>query len=258
VREAWDAIARAVARRTGLVLPEPVWEEGPECAVYGRQMRLAKIQLASHSVEDITDILVGKAAHLLSLAGTAQILHDLSQRAPIYQQEMDRLKIPTVFIHGMLRLLLKERVSIQDIETILATIIDGWKPGILPDSLVERVREPLSDWLCQTYSGEGQELTAVTLAPKVEGYLRGKLIDTAEGQFLDIDPELGSRFLDHIHEQLVPFQDEKRLLLLCSAGIRLALSKLIERGLPQLAVLSWNEVANDYDVHSVTTIDFKF
>ena len=98
----------------------------------------------------------------------------------------------------------------------------------------------------------------MTLAPKVEGYLKGKLIDTAEGQFLDIDPELGSRFLDHIHEQLLPFQDEKRLLLLCSAPIRLALSKLIERGLPQLAVLSWNEVANEYDVHSVTTIEFKF
>jgi type III secretory pathway component EscV len=255
VRDAWNAVSARVATRLGLILPEPAWVDDSECAVYSRQMRLAKIQLNSDSVEDIATVVVRHGAQLLSLADTARLLVGLRERAPIYGREMDRLEIPTVFVHGLLRHLLKEQVSIQDIETILSVVIEGWKPGCTVDSLLEPVREALAGWLCQTYGGAGQELTALILTPRLESTLKSKL---ASGRHVfNIDPDGdGRRFLEHLHSLLVEL-GEKGLVLLCAPEIRLALWRLIGRSFRQLPVLSWNEVTDDYDVQVAATVEFK-
>jgi flagellar biosynthesis protein FlhA len=257
IRQAWSDIARGVAGKLGLILPEPVWMESSECEVYGRQVLLARIQTGSHSVEDLTEMVVQKAATLLSLSDTAAILGDLNLRAPVYRQEMERLQIPIAFVHAILRLLLKERVSVQDIETILSAVVEGWRPGSTPDRLLERVRDRLGDWLCQTHAARPQELDALTLASKVEGFLKSKLQEAAEGDFLDLDADQGSRFLERLSGSLPDAPDE-RPVLVCSSQLRLALWRLTERSFPALPVMSWNEVTQDYDVNVLDTIEHKF
>lgn len=258
LKGAWDAIRDGVAQRIGLVLPEPVWVESTECVVYCRQVRLGTVQLGQHSVENLTDVLVRRAADLLSLADTARILHHLELRAPIYKGELDRLGIAPSFVHSVLRLLLKERVSIQDLEMILSTLIEAWKTGSRPEDVLERVREPLVDLLCQTYGGEAKELNVLTLAPKVEKFLKTSLSETSEGHSLALEPDLGSRFLDHLDHELSSFAEWEGLVLVCSPPIRLPLWKLTARVFPDLPILSWNEIAIDYNVNSVAMIEFKF
>lgn len=252
VRGAWTAVAQGVTRRLGLVLPEPVWQDGPECAAYCRQTRLASIEPGSHSVGDLVELVVAKADCLLSLAGTAGILEELKGRAPIYSEEMERLKIPASFVHSMLRLLLQERVSVQDIEQILSTVIERWKAGATPEALLEPVRERMADWMCQAMAGANRELAAVTLSPRMEAALKGKLKEFT----LELDEEPSNRLLDLLHEILSNLEEE-RPVVLCSSPLRLAFWRLAARGFPNLPVLAWSEVAPDYGVNVVATLEQK-
>lgn len=254
VRRAWQAIAQNLTERLGLVLPEPVWKDGPECAAYSRGTRLSRIQPESQSVGELAEVVAGKAASLLSLADTAAILADLEQRSPVYAQELRRLEIPPTFVHAVLRLLLTERVSIADIESILDVLLAEWSPGQRPEGALERVRERLGSWLCESHSAGTDELNGVTLAPKVESVLSGKV---TVAHNLELEPQAASRFLDALHEALVSPETE-RPLLVCSSNLRLPLFRLLERGLPGVPVLSWNEIPPDFGVNVLGTLEHRF
>ena len=253
VRRAWQDIARGISERLGLWLPEPVWVDGPDCAIYCRGTRLARIQPESQSVGELTEQVIGKSTYLLSLADTAAILSQLKQSAAAYANEMERLEIPTAFVHSVLKLLLTERVSIADIETILEVLILEWRPASTPEELLERVREALGPMLCEAHASANDELNALTLAPKVEGFLSSKV----SSHTLGLEAEAASRFLDTLHEALTA-QEVDRVVLLCAAPPRLALARLLERGLPGLPVLSWNEVVNDYGVNVLARVEHRF
>jgi flagellar biosynthesis protein FlhA len=247
-----------VAKRLGLLLSEPVWQESDECAVYSRQVRLAEVRPDSHSVEDLTEAVVGKAAHLLSLADTACLLDELEGRFPIYGQEMRRLDIPVAFVHSVLRLLLKERVSIQDLETILSAIVEGWQVRTSPDAMLERVRDRLSDHICRSFAARPGELLAVTLGEKVEVYLKGKLSESSGELVLHLEPEQAIRFLERLQDTLLSLEEGRPIVLVCGNSIRLGLWRLVERNFPGLGVLSWNEISPDTQVDSLALLEHKF
>jgi flagellar biosynthesis component FlhA len=214
---------------------------------------LASIEPGRHSVEDLVEMVVGKAACLLSLAGTASLLEELKGRASIYGEEMARLEIPTAFVHALLRLLLQERVCIQDLELILSAVIEGWQPKVKPDTLLASVRERMGDPLCESLAGPERELVAVTLAPRLEAGLKAKL---SQEQTLDLEEAQSNRLLDLLHEVLSNLEEERPLLLV-GRPLRLAVWRLVSRSFPALPVLSWGEVGADYGVNVVATLEQK-
>lgn len=254
LQRAWQAIALSLGERIGLSLASPVWRDGPECAVYCRGTRLARVQPESQSVGELTELVLSKAACLLSLSDTAGILAELERRSPVYAREMARLEIPASYVHAVLRLLLAERVSIADMETILDAVIAEWSPGRHAESILEKVRERLGPWLCETHAMDNDEIHALALAPKVEGYLTGKI---TAAHTLELESQAASRLLDAMHDSLLS-QEAERPVLVSSSALRLPLARLLERGLPGLPVLGWNEISADYAVNVLVMLEHRF
>ena len=71
-------------------------------------------------------------------------------------------------IQKVLQNLLKERVPIRDLVTILEALADGARINKDPDYLTDNVRQSLSRSICQRYTGEQDKLSVVTLHPKLE------------------------------------------------------------------------------------------
>jgi flagellar biosynthesis protein FlhA len=87
-------------------------------------------------------------------------------------------------------------------------------------------------------------LRAIVLDPALEQEVAEALVQTADGEFLAMDPQRGATLVDACAEQVEHALGRGgRPVLLCSARVRRHLRRLCEQRLPQLAVCSYNEIA---------------
>ncbi|MCE2597108.1 flagellar biosynthesis protein FlhA [Motilimonas cestriensis] len=143
-------------------------------------------------------------------------------------------------IQRVLRLLLKEKVSIRYVELILEALAESSTEGKDAEKLTERVRERLASRLCDRYLDEDDYLNVITITPQLEGRLKQLLVSGGES---GVDP----RVVDSTIKQLMKFTEAmitegKEPVLLCTSSLRAPLRKVIERVIPKLAVISAQEI----------------
>ena len=81
------------------------------------------------------------------------------------------------------------------------------------------------------------------------------LVQTADGEFLAMDPNLAAMVVDSAAEQVeLALAAGGRPVLLCSARVRRHLRMLCEQRLPQMAVCSYNEIAPGIGVETTGVI----
>ena len=119
------------------------------------------------------------------------------------------------------------------------------------DFLTEQCRISLARSICKQNLSDAGELLAITLAPDVENTIAAGI--SADGQSLSLDPSFTRNLIDNLNSEI-----EKALtntgnqpVILCSAPIRIAFRRLIERTFPQISVMSYNEVAPNTNAKSV-------
>ena len=98
--------------------------------------------------------------------------------------------------------LLRERVPIRDLETILETLGD-WAPRTKDtDVLTEYARHALARTICQLYKDEHNVIRVVTLDPKLEDLISGHLERSDRGTFLSLSPEMQNRLVAAVRSRL--------------------------------------------------------
>lgn len=146
-------------------------------------------------------------------------------------------------IQIVLQNLLREKVSVRDMVTILETLGYHCRVSKEPDYLTEQVRLGLSRSICKQHQNpETGELPVVTLDPSVEEQMAQGL--SQDGRTLSLGPGFTQKLfaaLNHEIEQVIGNQGIQPVIL-CNAKLRLPFRRLIERMLPQIAVLSYNEI----------------
>jgi flagellar biosynthesis protein FlhA len=146
-------------------------------------------------------------------------------------------------VQKVLQNLLAERVSIRDLLTILETLADYAALTKDPDLLTEYVRQKLSRSILHQYETQGGELPILTLGQDIEDQLANSITDTEQGSYLALDPELGQKVLTNLSRAIEKMaQMNIQPVLLCSPVVRRHLRKLTERFIPNLVVLSHNEI----------------
>ncbi len=156
-------------------------------------------------------------------------------------------------IQRVLRQLLRERVPIRDLTTILEAIADAASVSKDPDVITEAVRAVLGRALCSLYQNERGELPVISFSPALEQRLLSSIVRTDQGPVLAIDASeaqnLASRIARVLESAVV------QPVLLCTPGLRAHLWRLLSRALPQVAVLSHNEVPPAVPVTSLAVLD---
>ena len=158
-------------------------------------------------------------------------------------------------VHKVLQLLVRERVSIRDLSTILERLADYAHLSRDINILAEYVRQSLARQICEAYSDKAGVITVVTIDPALEETMIGSIHQSEYGSFLAIDPAVGEKVLVQISGHLQNFKRLKlKPVILCSPRLRPHFKRFIERSFPDLAVLSYNEIVPQVKVQSIGMI----
>ncbi|MFH1386183.1 MAG: flagellar biosynthesis protein FlhA [bacterium] len=158
-------------------------------------------------------------------------------------------------VHKVLQLLVRERVSIRDLSTILERLADYAHLSRDINILAEYVRQSLARQICEAYTDKKGVITVVTIDPGLEETLIGSIHQSEYGSFLAVDPNVGEKILVQISGHIQNFKRLKlKPVILCSPRLRPHFKRFIERSYPDLAVLSYNEIVPQVKVQSIGMI----
>jgi flagellar biosynthesis protein FlhA len=122
--------------------------------------------------------------------------------------------------------------------------------------LAEYARQALGRTIVAPYLDSENTLRAIALDPALEQELAEALVQTADGEFLAMDPVRAHGLVEASSQQVdQALARGGRPVLLCSARVRRHLRRLCEQRLPQLAVCSYNEIAPGVSVETIGVLD---
>jgi flagellar biosynthesis protein FlhA len=231
-------------------------------AIWISEDKKERAQIAGYTVVDCTTVMATHISevikrHAHELLGRQEVQNLLDNLKKVYPKLVEDL-VPDPLSLGLimrvLQNLLREGVSIRDLRTILETMAD-YSPGANdPDILTEHVRSALARQISSAYAEDGM-LSVITLERRVEEIFNQALQRTEHGgTYLALDPRQAQAILDAIAQQIQNFSGGATPVLLCSPTIRPHVKKLTERYLPNLVVISHNEIAPHLQVRSIGTV----
>ena len=190
---------------------------------------------------------------LLTRQQTKDLVDRVAQGSPKLVEELVPKIASIGDIQRVLRQLLRERVSIRDLTTILEAIADAAPGAKDTDAVAEAVRASIGRSICRPYQTERDELPAISLSPELEERLVSSIVKTEQGAVLAIDPTQAQRLASRIGEVFAGAVAQP--VLLCTPTLRPHIWRLFARVLPHLGVLSHNEVPPQVHVASIAVLD---
>ena len=165
----------------------------------------------------------------------------------INQAVVDEL-VPAVLqigdVQKVLQHLLRERVPIRDMVTILETMADFGSRVKDPDQLGELVRAAIARTITRQFLDAENKLYCITLEPTLERSLTENLNSTNQGSAIVLDPAEQRELIEALQSEMERAMAQGfQAVLLCGTTLRLPMRRLLERYLPLLNVMAYNEVA---------------
>ncbi len=186
---------------------------------------------------------------------TQELLDTLAKKYPKAVEELVPNILPLGTVQKVLQNLVRERVSIRDLLTIVETLADYGTVVKDPDILTEYVRQRLSRTVVRPYLKDNT-LYVLTLEPKIESLLQNNLKRTEEGgYYLAIDPQTAQKIIVAISKTFegLDIKDVQPVLLV-PPKVRSSLAKILQRFIPMLPIISQAEVPPDINLKSVGVV----
>jgi flagellar biosynthesis protein FlhA len=221
-----------------------------------------RAELAGYTLIDPTSVIVTHLSeiikkHVDELLTRQELQHILDNLKKTNEALVNDL-VPSVIsiqtLQKVLSNLLKEQVSIRDLESILETLGD-YAPSIRDiDVLTEYVRQSLKRTITSKYI-ENRQLKVITLDAKIENMIMESVKKVDNGSYLALDPnsmqsiiQSTTKEIDRIKD-LVPFS-----IVLTSPIVRVYYKKLIDQFVPNVVVLSFNEIDTNVQIQALANI----
>ncbi|MES1255854.1 MAG: FHIPEP family type III secretion protein, partial [Acidobacteriota bacterium] len=205
--------------------------------------------LSTHLSETIRTFL----PELLSRQQTKELIDKVAVTAPKLVEELVPKLASVGDVQRILRQLLRERVSVRDLTSILEAIADAAAVSKDPDAVTEAVRAAIGRSICRPYQNAKGEVPAIAIAPALEERLLASVVRTEQGTVLALEPAQAQRLASRIAEVFA--EAVAQPVLLCSPALRPHMWRLFARVLPHLGVLSHNEIPPQLQVASIATLD---
>ena len=202
----------------------------------------------------LTETIKRNVHELLTRAEVTQLVDNVKKTLPDLVDEA----IPNIISYGNLQKilysLLKEGVPIRDMATILETIVDSSMTTKDMDIITENVRIALKRTITRKYNDNGQ-IKVVTLDADVEKTILAGLTRSEQGVYLALSPDLIQKIIEQMKEHVTKFSSlSQQPVILTSHVIRVYFYRLIEQFYPNVAVLSFNEIASDVQIQAIGNI----
>jgi flagellar biosynthesis protein FlhA len=221
-------------------------------------------QLAGYTVVDVpsvitthlTEVIKNHSHELLGKQDVQKLLDTMTKTQPKVVEELVPGLLSLGVVQRVLQNLLKERISIRDLQTILETLSDYSAITKDPDMLTEYVRQSLSRNITKQIQNPDGSVSVIVIDPQVERLMVEAIQTGPQGmQFFNMDPVTVDKVVASMKENF-----EKGLIkgyqpvVLCSPATRRFVKKMAERISGSLIVVSNAEVAPNTKVYSIGAI----
>ncbi|MDP7463378.1 MAG: flagellar biosynthesis protein FlhA, partial [SAR324 cluster bacterium] len=204
--------------------------------------------LATH----ITEILKNHAHEFIGRQETQRLLDSFAKNEPKIVEELVPGQLPLGTVQKVIQNLLREQVSIRDLHTTLEILADASYVTKDADLLTEHVRQALSRQITRQYQTPDGMLPLITFSQELENQIAAAIQDSGQGSYLGLNPNVAQTVITRIDGLLEQFTiNNYQPILLCSPLIRPHVKKLVERFIPNLVVISHNEVAPDVRIEAL-------
>ncbi|MBP8813082.1 flagellar biosynthesis protein FlhA [Laribacter hongkongensis] len=219
-----------------------------QAQAYGFTVVDASTVVATH----ISNILQSHASELLGREETQALVDHVAKDAPKLVEELVPKIIPIGTLQKVLQNLLTEGIGIRDMKTVLETLAEHVTITQDIDELTAVVRVALSRAIVAQLFPGMNELSVLTLDPQLESILASALTGKQGG---GLEPGLAEGLLQSATRESDRIEQQGlNPVLLTPPGLRPVLSKFLRRALPQLAVLSHNEIPDNKNIRVVGVV----
>lgn len=216
------------------------------------------VDLPTVMATHLTEIIRGHAHELLGRQEASNLIENFKKTYPKVVEELIPDLLPLGSVVRVLQNLLRESVSIRDLLTIFETLADESTRSKDIEVLTENVRKGLNRAISSKYANERNQVQVMTLHPVIEELVANSLLQTEQGVQLVMDPQTASRLISQIAKTVESHPEiAGQPVLLTSPTARRHLYKLISRFIPQLVVLSHNELTSEISVKSVALVEMS-
>ncbi len=193
----------------------------------------------------LTEVVRAQMPNLLGRQEVQELLERVKKESPAVVDGLVPDLLTLGEVQDVLRNLLRERVPIRDVATIFEVLANSARVTRDPDVLAEAVRQTLARTLSNLYRGQDGKVHVITLAPQLETDLRAALGPAERGFGFQIDAATAQAIITGTGaamEQLAKLGHPP--VLLVPRELRLAFRRLIDRSLPNLAILAFSEISS--------------
>lgn len=203
--------------------------------------------IATHLTEVIRDNL----SELLSRQDVQLLIDNVRESNPVLIDELIPKLMTIGEIQKILANLLRESISIRDLVTILETLADHATVTRDPDMLTEYVRQSLRRSISKRYF-ENEMNTVITLDPELEQAIMSNIQQTEQGSYISLDPTTTQKIFTSLNQQVNKLTSMgMQPIILTSPIVRTYFKRLVEQTVPDLVVLSYNELEPTTDIQSI-------
>jgi flagellar biosynthesis protein FlhA len=231
-----------------------VWIE-PGVRDQAEMLGYTVVEAGSVIATHLTETVRKQADEILTRDATKHLVDELKQTSPAVVNELIPNAMKLAEVQQVLQMLLREGVPIRQLGPILETLGD-YAPRIKdPILLTEYVRHRLARTICTKYRDKEHRLHVITLDPALEDRVRAGFDHNEHGLFIRLSPQAVEDLCRAIRNELERLAAAGRPpVILVSPQIRAALKQITAPHLPQLVVLSFNEITRDTRIDSLAMV----
>lgn len=207
--------------------------------------------LATH----LTEVLKANLSELMGRQELVRLMDSFKEDNPKVVSDL----VPDIMTLGVVlkvtQNLLREGVSIRDLRTILETLAEYGPATKDADALTEYVRQGLYRQITEKIKGSQGDIPLFTLDRAVEENIVRGIVRTEGHEQLSLDPKVTQTILASLNDKIEEATSAgEKMVVLCSPVIRRHFKRLTEKFIPNLIVVSHNELSPEVNIRSLGTV----
>ena len=215
------------------------------------------IDPTSVMITHLSEVIKSHAYELLSRQDVKTMLDKVKEANPTIIEDVIPNVVSIAYLQRVIAMLLKEGIPIRDLPTILETLGDYQSSLKDIDVTCEYVRQALKRTITRKFSEAGQ-IRVFTLDNEIENLIVASLKKSEQGSYLAMDPDKIQGIITAFNKETEKVRDViPTPIILTSPIVRIYFKKLIDQFVPNVIVLSYNEIDNSVQIQSIGNISIN-
>jgi len=215
------------------------------------------IDAVSVIVTHLSEVIKKNIHELLTRQDINNLLHNVSKSNPAIVEDVIPALVSLSDLQKILTNLLREGIPIKDMESILETLGEHAQSLKDPDMLTEYVRQRLKRTITGRYT-DGSSIKVVTLDQEIENTILSSTKQSDFGTYLALEPSVVQSIIESAADKITELREiVSHPIVLTSPVVRFYFKRLTEQFMPDLTVLSFDEIEPNIQIQGIGVIQVQ-